>query len=374
MAALVLVSSDCHGGAPWEGYRPYLPARYHEEYDAWLLTKYASEEEAKRWRNAFFSEDYQASFNATAELRHRPSDMGWEVPVGDDRARMEQLEGDGVVAEVVFPDGNRDEPPWRGFMDVARYSPELRREGARAWSRWLADLCSERPQQHVGGALIDLHDIDAALAEMRWAKEAGLRGITPGTPPQWLGLPMYGDARYEPIWSASVDLDLPVNFHLGNGGPDVCALLICSGVFERHPRLKVAWTEQGIRWAATLLAELDATFDDPSLRHARAGLSLRPAEYFARNCWLGHSGAHAHDDWDLRFVLGVDRLMWGSDFPHPEGWWPHTTDNLHKCFSGFAEEELRAVLGENAARFYNLDVELLSRVAEPVGPQVAEVA
>src|SRR5689334_10574895 len=56
---LVLVSSDCHGGAPWEGYRPYLGADYVERFDDWLQTKYASEAEAKRWRNAFFSEEYQ---------------------------------------------------------------------------------------------------------------------------------------------------------------------------------------------------------------------------------------------------------------------------------------------------------------------------
>ena len=374
MDALVLVSSDCHGGAPWEGYRPYLATKYHEQYDAWLGTKFASEEEAKRWRNAFFSDEYQEQFNATAGRRERPSNMGWEVPVGDDQARMEQLEGDGVVAEVVFPDGNRDEPPWRGFMDVQRYSSELRAEGARAWNRWMAELCSIRPQQHVGGAMIDLADIDTALAEMKWAKDAGLRGIKPGTPPQWLGLPMYGHDRYEPIWSASVDLEMPVNFHLGSGGPEVCAQMICSGVFERHPRLKVAWTEQGIRWAATLLAELETIFDDPALRHARTGLSLRPSEYFDRNCWLGHSGSQAREDWDLRFVLGVDKLMWGSDFPHPEGWWPHTTENLHQCFSGFAEPELRLILGENAARFYDLDLAFLSHAAERVGPTVGDVA
>src|SRR5580704_6391546 len=122
---------------------------------------------------------------ARSSQRDSTSNMGWEVPVGDDQARMEQLEGDGVVAEVVFPDGNRDEPPWRGFMDVPRYSPELRAEGARAWNRWMAELCSIRPQQHVGGAMIDFADIDVALAEMKWAKDAGLRGIKPGTPPQW---------------------------------------------------------------------------------------------------------------------------------------------------------------------------------------------
>ena len=154
--------------------------------------------------------------------------------------------------------------------------------GAHAWNLWLADLCSVRPEQHLGGALVDFADIGVAQQEMKWAKGVGLRSIVPGTPPERLGLPPYADSRYETIWSAAVDLDLPITFHLGNGGPDVCAQMICAGIFERHPRLRVAWTEQGIRWAATLLAELESLFDEPSLRHARSGLALRPSEYFAQ--------------------------------------------------------------------------------------------
>ena len=373
MDQLVLVSSDCHGGAPWEGYRPYLGADYLERYDAWLETKYASEAEAKRWRNAFFSQEYQERFNATAAARGRPSDMGWEVPVDSDEARIEQLEGDGVVAEIVFPDGNRDEPPWRGFMDLQRYSAELRTEGARAWNRWMADLVAVRPGQHVGGVLVDMSDIDVAVAEISLGREAGLRAIYPGTPPEWTGLPPYAHPRYEALWATAVELDMPIDFHLGNGGPEVCAQMICTGVFERHPKLRVAWTEQGLRWAVTLLADLDEIFADPATRHDRSHLSLHPREYFARNCWVGHSGAEAKLDWDLRYLVGVDKIMWGSDFPHPEGWWPETTENLRQCFRGFPEDELRMVLGENAAAFYQLDLAALSTVAQRVGPKVGAV-
>jgi predicted TIM-barrel fold metal-dependent hydrolase len=350
-----------------------VASRYHADYDAWLETKYATEEEAKRWRNAFFSDEYQERFNSSAERRGRPSDLGWEVPVGTDEDRIEQLEGDGVAAEIVFPDGNRDEPPWRGFMDAWRYSPELRFEGARAWNRWMAELSAARPGRHVSGVLICLEDIDAALAEIRWGKEAGLRGILPGTPPDMTGLPSYSDPRYESLWSASVDLGMPVNFHTGSGGSDVMASMICTGTFDRHPSLKVAFTEQGIRWAATLLAELEEIFDRPAYRHATASLALRPFEYFARNCWLGHSGAEAKRDWELRHVLGVDKIMWGSDFPHPEGWWPETTDNLHRCFESFNEAELRLILGENVAALYGLDLGRLREVAERIGPKVGQV-
>ena len=327
MDQLVLVSSDCHGGAPWEGYKPYLGSELHEQFDAWLETKYAGEAEAKRWRNAFFSDEYQERFNATAAARGRPSDMGWEVPVDSDEVRIEQLEGDGVVAEIVFPDGNRDEPPWRGFMDIQRYSAELRFEGARAWNRWMADLSTVRPNQHIGGVLVDLAEIDTALVEIRRGRETGLRSIYPGTPPEWTGLPAYTHPRYEALWATAVELDMPIVFHLGNGGPDVCAQMICTGVFDRHPDLRVAWTEQGLRWAATLLADLDEIFADPAHRDDRAHLSLSPREYFARSCWVGHSGAEAKLDWDLRHLVGIDKIMWGSDFPHPEGWWPETTEN-----------------------------------------------
>src|SRR5207248_6871025 len=143
---------------------------------------------------------------------------------------------------------NRDEPPWRGSMDIQRYSAELRFEGARAWNRWMADLVAVRPNQHIGGVLVDLADIDTAVAEIRRGRETGLRAIYPGTAPEMTGLPPFSHARYEPLWKTSVDLDMPIVFHLGNGGPDICAQLICTGVFERHPTLRVAWTEQGLRW------------------------------------------------------------------------------------------------------------------------------
>ena len=75
----------------------------------------------------------------------------------------------------------------------------------------------------------------------------------------------------------------------------------------------------------------------------------------------------------MRHEIGLGKLMWGNDFPHPEGSWPNTKEMLHHCFAGVPENELRLLLGENAAKFYNVDVEKLAPIVERVGPKVEEI-
>ena len=104
-------------------------------------------------------------------------------------------------------------------------------------------------------------------------------------------------------------------------------------------------------------------------------LRRKPSEYWARQCWVGATGAAStRADFELRHAIGVDKMMWGSDYPHPEGTWPHTGEQLRETFSGVPEDQLRPLLGENAARVYNFDVPRLKAVAERVGPAVGELA
>jgi predicted TIM-barrel fold metal-dependent hydrolase len=165
--------------------------------------------------------------------------------------------------------------------------------------------------------------------------------------------------------------------------------LIMGGVFERHPRLQVVWTEMwGVRWALEeldhvekRLANLQSRFaGDPRILNYSStfgsdvvdGLSLTPREYFARNCYLGASMLPRHEV-RYRYALGVDRIMWGDDFPHPEGTTGHTPEGLRATLFDVPVAECRQMLGGVAAGVYGFDLDALTPVAARIGPKVADV-
>ena len=100
---------------------------------------------------------------------------------------------------------------------------------------------------------------------------------------------------------------------------------------------------------------------------------MRPSEYWARNCAVGASMLRP-DECAVRGTIGVDRIMWGADYPHLEGTHPFTAAALRHTFAGVPTEETARMLGGNAAELYGFDLEALAPVADRVGPAVAEVA
>jgi predicted TIM-barrel fold metal-dependent hydrolase len=148
--------------------------------------------------------------------------------------------------------------------------------------------------------------------------------------------------------------------------------LIWSGAFERHPRLKYVLTETGVGWVVEKLRVLEFKARNPIFKHFTRGLSLSPSGYFARNCYLGASFMPAHEG-RFRHAIGVDRLMWGTDYPHLEGTWPNTRKALRETFGEYPEDEIRAILGGNAARVYGFDAAALQAIADEIGPELAAI-
>jgi len=103
------------------------------------------------------------------------------------------------------------------------------------------------------------------------------------------------------------------------------------------------------------------------LGNFRKHLSMKPSEYFQRNVGIGASCV-LRPDLDMRDQIGLEKIMWGSDFPHPEGSWPNTAQYLKDNFSGLPEEDGRKILGDNAVAFYGLDRARLQQVADEIGP------
>jgi predicted TIM-barrel fold metal-dependent hydrolase len=153
--------------------------------------------------------------------------------------------------------------------------------------------------------------------------------------------------------------------------------LIWGGVFERHPRLRVAITEGTSIWVPEYLALLDQRYSEThysqKLGDYRSHLHSKPSEYFHRQVFLGASCMPRREA-ELRSAIGIGNLMWGSDYPHPEGSWPYTRQQMVETFHGLPEVEVAAMLGGNAARCYGYDVEKLAPIVARVGPEKREFA
>jgi len=388
----LVVSSDCHAGLLPDRYREYFDPQYRDAFDVALPIQIERTKEAAK---KFLVDE------ANEAWRGGLSDVALSGAWDHDQ-RVKVMDGDGIAAEVIFPDGitEMNMPPFGAGLSlpVDEVVPELQWVGARAHNRWLAEFCQMDPDRRAGVAIVPaLWDVDEAVREVAWARENGLRSVL--LPCHWGTQPSYQDPRYDPLWAACQDHDLVVNFHSGGApmadygdGPGMVgiyisevawwtarplAFLVWSGVFERHPRLKVAITEGTCIWAPELKTLLDFRYEEThfaaKLGDYRSHLSMKPSEYFDRNVFYGASCMPRREA-ETREAIGVANIMWGSDYPHPEGTWPETEAQMHEAFDGLPEADVEAMLGRNAARVYGLDVEKLETIAARIGPEKASFA
>ena len=151
-------------------------------------------------------------------------------------------------------------------------------------------------------------------------------------------------------------------------------------MFERFPRLKFVITEGSAAGLPPTLEQLDRVIGNVQagaigeLKYrAEDAVPKLASEYFAQNCWIGASFPKPSDV-EVAKMIGPDRFMWGSDYPHDEGTPPFTREHLRQVFPGWGPSELRRVLGENAAKLYDFDLDALAPYAEQYGPTVDEIA
>jgi predicted TIM-barrel fold metal-dependent hydrolase len=363
----ICITSDTHAGAAIDTYRDHLDPVYRKDFDAWRGSyknpskKHIGGKKTKNW---------------------------------DSAERLADLQGDGVVGEVIFPN---TVPPFyrKAFHISAPPTPEEYEHalaGTRAHNRWLADFCAEAPERRAGIGLVHLNDIDDTIEDVKWIAEHGLRGglllPLPSPAEHWLRPLNHPD--YDRLWAAIQDHDLVVNQHSGQGCPPYCegqgstalwALemsffvqrgythLIMGGVFERFPKLEYILTESGCSWAPRLMRQMDMMYmswkagaigeidaaKDPALKEL-------PSFYARRNCWYGASFPGPAEIAG-REIVGKDKILWGSDYPHYEGSYPYSRENMRYAFADVPQDEVRMMLGENAAKLYGFDLEALRPAA-----------
>jgi predicted TIM-barrel fold metal-dependent hydrolase len=402
----MIISSDGHAMAEMADYRPYLPAKYHEAFDDFLeqYRKYGLRSSDPRWLANRLDPDELEKWQRSVV------DEGRLAGDSDPRARIEELDRDGRAADVLFPDFGRPfelGTPIRESLIGYERVPEHIAAGLPAHNRWLSDYISVAPERFGAMANVDFSDVEAALAEIRWAADNGFRGVL--LPTFEDDLPLFSPV-FDPIWNSLEELALPLNCHVGASSVTTrlfspaamaaaphpgCVLplynaqtqffthqilnhLVWGGVLERHPRLRVVFTEFGSSWVEGALLNMDYTYEGSYLRRdVRDVLRSKPSEYFARQCFLG-SSIFSTAEIQERHRIGLDKMMLGMDYPHHEGTWaagPGTLEYLRATLGAahVPVDEARKLLGGTAAEVWGFDLPKMRALADRIGPRLADV-
>ena len=283
------------------------------------------------------------------------------------RARLADMDRDGIEAEVLFP------TVLGSFVSRPKIDPAVTEALMSSYNDWVADYCSEAPRRLFPLACIELRDLHAAAGAMERAKKRGHVGIllpcgSPAERP-------YVDPGYDVLWAAAQEMQMPVAFHAGFG-PDregraesfrrhglryalqhvgvavTISDLIMGGACERFPDVRFVPTEFETGWIAHFLARMDWR----QFRHEdRSRIRMRFSDYWRRN----FRTTFEDDDIGIRTrdEIGVDSLMWASDYPHGDSVWPDSKSTVDRIMADCTPEERHAMTVKNVVALYGLPIE-----------------
>jgi uncharacterized protein len=282
---------------------------------------------------------------------------------GDPDLRAKELDRDGVDAEVIY-----------GVLGTASKlnDKEASNEVLRIYNDWLKDFCSHYPDRQIGLACLPYGSVEDAVKEVRRVAKMGLRGLELSC--SWDMEPMWHPS-WEPFWKAVDEVDLPLHFHTFPTTPPrsrtearhvqraamftgvsafqmglihIIAGMIGAGVLERYPNLRISFGESGAGWIAYALHRMDFEFED----RFRDLMKLKPSEYWRRQCKC----TFQFDPISTKLIddIGIETMMWGSDYPHTDGIWPESTKYIEEQFAGLTPDQIHKITCENAAKFYRL--------------------
>jgi predicted TIM-barrel fold metal-dependent hydrolase len=285
----------------------------------------------------------------------------------DPHARIPDMDLDGIDAAYLYPS--------IGLFAGSFEDPRLSAAICRAYNRWLADYCKPYPDRLFGIAMLPMQDVDLAIAEMRFARhELGMPGIF--LRPNPYNNKMVHHPDYERFWSAVEDTDVAVGFHEGgsSGMPQVgldrfdtrgarhivthtmemmmaCLSMIWGGVCDRHPKLRVGFLESGGGWIVPWLERMDRHYVDRGFNDS--GLSKKPSEIFQQNCWISFEPVEGSIK-VLADYIGAHKILWATDYPHPDGFFPGAPEMVRNNLEGLSVETKHQVMAGGAKGFYGL--------------------
>lgn len=310
---------------------------------------------------------------------------------GPPQQRLREQDADGVDGEVLYPDGGGSR------LRLLSLTSRDDREGylavIRGYNDFLAkEYCAAAPDRLIGVGVLPNVGADEDVREMERCARMGIKGFALGTLPSGRSYPTPED---DPFWAAAVDLTMPITVHTSMAGsrgrrdepsllwptepegldrPPIdiidrlarygtrhcgcleAAQLIMAGVFDHFPKLRIYWAENQIGWIPIWLEQMDLIYEANWRWVARIygwkPLSQRPSDYVREFTYWGFFDDPAGIR--MRHDLGVDRIMWGSDFPHEVSHWPRSAEVMQEQLAGVPEAEKRSILRDNARQFFHL--------------------
>ena len=358
-----MISADCHANEPATLWAERIDKQYRDR-----IPRIVVDDKGVQWR---VSEGHRPD-------RLRLSDLEGEDQTrakagADPQDRLRDHARDGIDGEAIFPN--------KGLSMWATPDPVFAQAQCRVWNEWAWETFGPYVDRLSPAAALATGDLEGSTAEVQRVAKQGFRFLTLPCKPIWgahdVEHPNYNLPLFDPLWAAIQDADLGITFHVstgrdpraarGNGGAVInyvshslsptiepVANLCASGVLERFPRLRFATIEAGIGWIPWLLGAMDEAY----LKHhfwVRPKLSKRPSEYFRLHGFASFQEDKPGLDLAERYTL-VDNLMWGNDYPHHEGTWPHSAEAIERTMGGLSDAARAKVLGLNAARFFGFRV------------------
>ena len=364
-------------------------------------------EQKPRAGSALLEVDYEESERSNAYWAAIEADYNDISRYADPVDRLATMDADGVAAEVSFHGGLNRQPipffhaelkgPFGQWLPKTPEAHALRLAGMRAYNDWLANWCATDPSRLIGVGFVPVWDVDASAVEVKRVSAMGLRALN--LPAPKLGVNTYNSPEYDPFWAACVEHGITLHSHVAEGemlpthpGPGSYSMILANlafmsrrhlqhmifgGVFDRFPELKIAFTEQAGAWVKPAFEIFDSIYEASSQErespHIKELVRHKPSDYFFSNIYIGASSASRAE---IRTAVDegyTSRLMWGRDYPHPEGTWPVTGESLRMAFAGIPEAETRAILGSTAIDFLRLDRPRLTEIGAKIGPTIEEL-
>lgn len=290
-------------------------------------------------------------------------------PAGfDPNERVKVLDSEGIDLSVMYPG--------MGLKLGGILDPELAVWSCKVYNDWIAEWCASAPDRLKGVGALPMQDPQEAAREAHRIRELGLVG-TFCRPNAYNDRPFH-HRSYTPVWEALEETTLPLGLHIA-GLPDMpgasrallhlmapgthhalipvidqqvtLSNLVYGGVLEQHPTLKVAVLESGGGWIAHWMDRLNE-FEE-SYGWATAPMTMRAEDYFRRQCWISFDPGERTPG-PLAALVGGDRFIWASDFPHSDAKYPGVVDELREHNGELPDEDRRGLFGLNALDMYGL--------------------
>jgi predicted TIM-barrel fold metal-dependent hydrolase len=288
---------------------------------------------------------------------------------GDPKLHAKDMDLDGVVGAVIY-----------GVLGLDSYlaaDGEALSHCYRRYAEWIAQFMKADPRRFAAVAPLAGHDVNQAVADLRFMADLGIQGIE--LKPRVAVKPFWHDI-WEPLWAAVEEIGIPVHFHSDIGrlnvpvppedasnpkykqitggliashgkmaNAELLGSMILSGALDRHPKLTLVMGESDLSWIPHYITRMDYCVTE---REHSTGLSMLPSEYWRRQC----KSTFQFDKMGVDLIgwLGEDNIMWGNDYPHPDGVWPHSREVVRIHAQNLNDRQKQKVFHDNAAKLYRL--------------------